>query len=94
MTTYVLRDGRLVPKQTAAPASHVHVISDTMAPTKHMATGRIHDSKTKFRADTKATGCEEVGNDPAGARPSRRLEPDTKDIVNDIKRAIAELRSR
>lgn len=92
MTTYVFRDGRLVPKQEAAPLRRVHVISDTMAPAKHMGTGRVHDSKAKFRADTKAMGLDEVGTEPV--RPSRRLEPDTHDIVNDIKRAIAELRSR
>ena len=97
--TYLLRNGRLVPKHLATPLTkaadpRMHVISDTMAPTRHMATGKIHDSKAAFRADTRATGCVEVGTDPAIRRaPKRDLAP-MVDIVNDVKKAIAQLRSR
>lgn len=90
MTTYVLRDGKLVEKWLArrqVPA----VISDTMEPMQHMATGRVHTSKAAFRADTRAAGCIEVGNDPAALRGSKRPEPNTGEIVADIKRAMQEL---
>lgn len=99
MTTYVMRDGQLVPKHLAGPKHHssdakVHVISDTMPLTRHMATGRYYDSKAKFRAETRALGCVEVGNDPAIKRAPPKFEPSSVEIVNDVKRAIAELRSR
>ena len=94
MPTYVMRNGRLVQKQAAASACVPCVISDTMEPLKHHATGRMHDSKAAFRADTRASGCLEVGTDPAAAREQPRYEPTMADVVNDVKRAIAELRSR
>lgn len=77
MPTYVLRDGKLVPKETAPPlhqqhhAKRVHVQSDSMPPLKHMATGQIVDSKSEFRRQTKAAGCIEVGDDPAILRPQK-----------------------
>lgn len=40
-----------------------YIISDTMDRLKHPATGRYHDSKSKFRRDTQASGCIEVGNE-------------------------------
>lgn len=40
------------------------VIGDSMDPTEHID-GKFYDSKSAFRAVTKAAGCVEVGNDPA-----------------------------
>jgi hypothetical protein len=94
--TYVMRGGRLVPKRLAVPrttAARIHVISDTMAPVKHMGTGRVHDSKSAFRADTRATGCVEVGTDRAILREQRH-EPSQRDIVMDVKKSLEQLRSR
>ena len=96
MTSYVIRDGRLVekhlapPKHSARPAAYV--ISDTMPSLKHPGTGRHHDSKAAFRADTRACGGTEVGTDPAISRPGPKPEP--RGIEMDVKRAIAQLRSR
>lgn len=39
-----------------------YVISDTMRALRHHGTGEIIDSKAKFRAATKASGCVEIGN--------------------------------
>jgi hypothetical protein len=92
----VYRNGQLVdkaiagPRHVSSPAPAVH--SDTMAPLKHMGTGRILDSKSQFRADTKASGTIEVGNDPAAYRAPPRPEP--RGVHEDVKRALAELRSR
>lgn len=90
---YVYRDGQIVPKHLAGPRHRTdqatYVISDTMAPLKHMATGRIIDSKSQFRADTQAAGCEEVGNDPAALR--ERPRPTPQGVHEDVKRALAEL---
>ena len=93
---YVVRDGQLISKALAGPrhvsSPAVYVISDTMEPTKHMGTGRVLDSKSEFRRDTKASGCVEVGNDPAALRERPRPEP--RGVHQDVQRALAELRSR
>lgn len=95
--TYVMRNGKLVPKRLAAPrqapsGKRVHVISDEMPPTKHMATGRIHTSKARFRADTRASGCVEVGNDPAISRPRPRPQP--HGVHESVRQALQMLNSR
>ena len=94
--TWVMRNGRLVRKERAAPlnvtSSAVYVISDTMQPLKHMGTGRMLDSKSQFRADTRASGCVEVGTDPAAMR--ERPKPVPQGAHMDVKRAFEELRSR
>lgn len=71
----------------SAPA----VISDTMAPTRHMGTGRVLDSKAKFRADTKASGCVEIGNEMPKSRAPIQL--DRRDRREAINRSIYELRN-
>jgi hypothetical protein len=96
---YVLRGGALVEKHLAPPKhaavdARRYVISDTMAPTKHMGTGRIHDSKSEFRKDTRALGLEEVGTDRSRGHERNRYQPTTGEIVQDVKRSIDELRSR
>jgi|ERR1700686_635451 len=69
MTTYVYHNGKVVDKRRAPPrhfaGKAVYVISDEMAPTKHMANGKIYTSAAKFRQATRDAGCVEVGNDPA-----------------------------
>ena len=96
MTTYVIRNGQLIEKHLAEPltsqGSAPFVISDTMEPLKHMGTGRIIDSKAKFRADTRASGCVEIGNEPVKPRSSIRLSK--RDRVEAIQRAIYDLRNR
>jgi len=55
---------------------------------RHMATGRYHDSKSKFRADTRASGCVETGNDTPRVyddRPTMREQ--RADLISDIRRA-------
>lgn len=95
---YVMRDGQLVPKHLAAPKHAADraafVISDSMDPVKHMMTGKVMDSKSQFRAATRASGCEEAGTDPAIMRAPPKFQPDMGDIVSDVKRSLQELRSR
>lgn len=96
MTTYVRRNGRLVEKDYADPLivsrSATSVISDTMAPLKHMATGRMIDSKSEFRKDTRASGCIETGNEMVRAKAPVKLDPVRR--RDDIRRAVYELRNR
>ena len=86
------------------PSTTVHVIGDSMDMLQHPATGRMTDSKSVFRVDTKASGCIEVGNDTSHMKrkpiplPSRkeslhRMLADVGD--RDIKRIIQnEIRNR
>lgn len=90
MTTYVLRNGQLVEKSTAAPRhSGVQIITDTMQAMRHQASGKVTDSKSKFRQMTRDAGCVEVGNDWQNARRPAPL--DTPGLRDDIRRAISEL---
>lgn len=78
--------GPRVEKQQA-----VYVISDTIDHMKHPGTGEMIDSKARFRQATRASGCVEVGTDPAALRPRPKFEVSTQEVVNDVKRALAEL---
>jgi hypothetical protein len=71
----------------------VYVISDTMDPLRHMADGKMYDSKAAFRAATKANGCFEIGNDPVLTKPRKRVPLDRQRRREDIKRTIYELRN-
>ena len=80
--TFVMRNGKLVPKHKAAPR-HLKrvtgVISDDLgAHLEHhgYADGRRTDSKSKFRQWTKDAGLTERGNDREPTRPVR--DPDLR----------------
>ena len=68
-----------------------YVISDSMNPTKHMGTGEILDSKAKFRAATRASGCVEVGNE--AIKPRKHIPLDRGKRRDDLRRVIYELRN-
>lgn len=89
--TYVMRNGKLIPKRLAGPRiegrAAPHVISDSLPDMIHPATGKRMDSKSAFRAVTRAHGCVEVGNETQVDR--RRVE--MPNLKSDIARAIQEL---
>src|SRR4029077_745648 len=69
-------------------------IADEMAPTRHMCNGQYYTSKKKFRNETKARGCVEIGNDTAPLL--KRREPkrlDKRQRREDIKKSIYELKN-
>ena len=74
--TLVLRNGKWLRKQDAPPLHAARdapmVIGDTLpgGALRHPSTGKMMDSKSRFRAETRARGCVEVGND---VRPTRRV---------------------
>lgn len=71
-----------------------HVISDNLDYVKHMANGKIYTSKKKFRDETKARGCIEVGNEVAAVTKARKGNLkglSKKERVQDIKKAIYQL---
>ncbi len=89
--TYVMRDGKLVPKSQAAPLlqpakrSHLpmpYFVRDEIPPTPHPCTGQVMTSLSEFRKVTKANGCVEVGNE---SLPAYRPPP-----VDSMEKTIAE----
>ena len=92
--TYVIRNGELVDKADAEPLADCgpafHYIADGMDATRHMANGKMYDSKSEFRKATRAAGCVEVGDHKFA--PRTQIKPSRPGP--DIKRAIEELRSR
>lgn len=97
--TYVMRDGKLVPKRLAspkhAPAGRAHhVISDDMPAAMHMMDGKTYESKSQFRAATRAHGCVEAGNDPAISRDPGIGRIGSGGIEADVKRAMQQIASR
>lgn len=70
-----------------------YVIRDEMPSTRHMADGKHYTSKHKFREATKASGCVEIGNDPALVKPRKRIPLDRAQRRDDIKRTIYEIRN-
>ena len=102
MTVYVYRpkhpeaDGNgMVPLSIAGPKqvsnSAPSVISDTMAPLKHHGTGAIIDSKARFRADTKASGCVEIGTERI--KPRQPIQLDKGSRREAIQKAIYQLKN-
>lgn len=90
--TYVLRDGACIPKRLAGlpprgPASGLArpmVIGDTCE-FRSMADGRVYTSKSAYRADLRARGLVEVGNDSSLSRGPSSYEP--ANVEQDIARA-------
>lgn len=76
-------------ESTSAQATMV--ISDHMPPTKHHGTGRILDSKSEFRKDTKSVGCIEIGNE--AIKPRTPIKLDKRQRVEAIRKAIYELKN-
>ncbi len=64
-----------------------NVISDSMPAMIHPITGKLMDSKSKFRAVTRMHGCVEVGNE----KQVDRRSIDMGDCKRDIARAIEQL---
>lgn len=99
MTTFVYRNGKLVDKAKAPPREGIHgqssfVISDEMAPTRHMADCKIYTSKTKFRQATRAHGCVEVGTEtPTLLKARAPVTLDRGQRRDAIRQAIHQLRN-
>lgn len=94
MTVYIRRNGKIVERDSISYGKRMWataVISDTMQPLKHMGTGRMTDSKSIFRADTKASGCVEIGNEAPKARHPIALDKGQRRDA--IRKALYEARN-
>lgn len=68
---------------------------DGMDPIRSMADGKTYDGRSAYYASVKRAGCEIVGDDRGGyGKPPTADRVIPSNIQGDIKRAIAELRSR
>jgi hypothetical protein len=79
------------PRQPSARADLAcpMVIGDSMPSTEHVD-GKRYESKSAFRAVTKANGLVEIGNDPARHRPTPKPKPDRAAIKDAVAKATAE----
>ena len=85
MTKYVWHNGAWVRAiRVSRPPLFPGIITDTMTPAMHPATGQMMDSKSAFRRVTKAHGLVELGNDAPTTAPP--VEPDgvKEDVVEAI----------
>lgn len=64
--------GHFATQSAGAGEARFYVQSDTIEPFRSMADGKMYGSKSKYRADLKARGLIEVGNDPQIAAPKPR----------------------
>lgn len=100
MTTYIYRPDHpkcdkfgFIEKQIYEVKSVSYYISDEMSPTKHMCSGKVYTSKKKFRNETRAYGCVEVGND-VKIQPRKEMVLDRRQRREDIKRSIYQIRNQ
>lgn len=91
MTRYVWHDGAWYPVGDRRPQPRLAIHSDHMDPLRHMATGEMFDSKSQFRAATRAAGCVELGNDAPVV--TQAWQDDRKSIRDDLNRAYSELQA-
>ena len=73
---------------------NIYYNSDEMPPTRHMINGKYYTSKKKFRDETRARGCIEVGNETKTLTKRRKpVKLDRRRRRNDIKKAIYDLKN-
>lgn len=94
--TFVMRNGKIVrkggPEDIRQPVTRSDLpcpmlIGDSMPAAEHVD-GKFYDSKSAYRAVTKARGLIEVGNDPARFRQKTR-KTDDAGIDRAVERAMA-----
>ena len=81
---------KLVPKVKPSTPRGPQIINSACEPFRSMADGKIYTDKAKYRAEIKARGFQEIGNErplPSGPRT------DPGDREYDIRKTISELNS-
>lgn len=79
-----------LPRRVSDAARAPAVIRDTMDPLRHHGTGKITDSKSRFRQMTRDSGCVEIGNERPPLRVPTKPAGNLKD---DMRKAIWQLRN-
>lgn len=78
--------GELIPYVEEKKVHAFHIKNDEMPPTVHPVTGEVFTSKKKFRAATKATGYEEIGDQRRQTKPREHLDTE-ENIRADVEKA-------
>jgi hypothetical protein len=88
MTRYVWHAGEWLPAPARQPRVPVFpgIIRDHMEPAQHPCTGERFESKSAFRAVTRAHGCVELGNDAPVTPP--QFQVDRRELREDIATAM------
>jgi hypothetical protein len=81
--------GHFPSRSAGAGEARFYVQSDTIAAFQSMADGKMYDSKSRYRADLKARGLIEVGNENRTAAP--RPPVDRKAIRQTIRDTYRQL---
>ncbi|TXH58975.1 MAG: hypothetical protein E6Q97_00770 [Desulfurellales bacterium] len=68
------------------PTELHYVIGDTMQMLEHPATGKHYESKSRFRADTKAAGCVELGDHRGPIGKREEMGSALPDILHSMER--------
>lgn len=68
----------------------INIISDQTNPFVSMADGKVYDSKSRYRAELRARGFEEYGNEKSYVKPREWDRPQSA-YENDIREAMGEL---
>ncbi len=72
------------PKASSRRRGNSGIISDTMDGMFHPANGKMYDSKSRFRDETRARGCIEVGNEVQVDRVDRSLPSGLREEINRV----------
>lgn len=75
------------PKRSDLPCPRL--ASDIMEPVQSQVDGRMYDSKSAIRKHYRATGHEEVGNDPARLRPFKKPKVSRAEVKQSVEKAHA-----
>lgn len=78
--------GHFAAPSAGAGEARFHVVSDSIPAFRSMADGKMYDSKSRYRADLRARGLVELGNDQV-KRSTTPLPP----VRDDMRRAIQQL---
>ena len=88
---YRLGDKRMMNGNQAVT---LHYIADEMPPTRHMSNGKLYTSKKKFRDETRARGCIEVGDQTeALLKPRKPIKLDRRKRREAIRKAIYDIKN-
>ena len=66
--------------------------ADEMPPTRHMVDGKYYTSKKKFRNETRARNCIEVGNETKITQ-RKRVNPDRRERRETIRQVVHALKN-
>lgn len=94
MEEYLAKDHLHMTKPNSNEKVNIYYNSDNMEPTRHMCSGKYFTSKKKFRNETKAYNCIEIGNETKTVLTKRKpVKLSRRQRRNDIRKAIYDLRN-